>query len=64
MYLYAQSSTIHKSQHGNTLNVHRQMNRESRCGACVRWSTAQPQEGNNAICSNIDATRDDPPEVK
>ena len=43
---------------GNSLNVHRQIN-GLKCGIDTQWNTTQPQkEQNNAICSNMDGTRD------
>ena len=55
-------SLQHYSQyprHGNTLNVHHQMNGLKRCGTYTQWNTTQPlKRKNNAICSNMDGTRD------
>ena len=41
------------------LNVQKQMNALRRCGTYTQQNTTQPQkEQNNAICSNMDGTRD------
>ena len=29
-----------------------------RCGIYTQWNTTPPQQQNNAICSNMDGTRD------
>ena len=42
----------------NNLDIHRQMS-GLRCGTYTQWNTTQPQKRqNNAICSNMDATKD------
>ena len=55
-------SLQHYSQyprHGNNLNVHHWMNGLRRCGTYTQWNTTHPEkEQNNAICRNMDVTRE------
>ena len=51
-------SVVHNSQDTETLNVHQQMNGLRRCGTYINVILlSHKKEGNDAICSNIDATR-------
>ena len=57
MHLYVHSSTILQYlRHGNKLNVCWWMNGLRRCGTYVQWNATNPWK--NAICSNMDGTRD------
>ena len=53
------SSTSYNPRHGNNLNIHQQMTGWRRCGTYIQWNITQPwKEQNNAICSNMDGSRD------
>ena len=47
-------------RHGNNLNAHQQMNGLRRCSTYTQGNTLSHKKktGNNALCSNMDETKD------
>ena len=56
--LCSQQYYSQQSRHANNLNVQQQVNRLRRCGTYIQWNISHKKVQNNAICSNMDGSRD------